>query len=365
MLRPNYNRRLGFYRVGDQEFETKVQAIMACGPGQHPEFVFNDHAFGQVPWHIEPQQDLAQLYAQRARQLREKYDYLILSYSGGSDSRTALESFLANGIRLDEVLVRFPVELTKNRQLDANDFSPENLWAEYYLTTLPDLQWLAQHHPEIKLTVWDWSDKIHESDFFTDGWQAERSALFGPSLARRNRIAGISDSFDRHSNIGFMIAIDKPRILIQNDRYYLYFPDFVHRQNADGEAYELANFTTEFFYWSPDSADILRKQAHLIKRWFESNPTFKPYIQAPITNPMFRHFYEAITRPIVYPTWDLRKFQATKPSHMATYNFDWIVMEDRHFQHWQGGLNELYTAIDARFIDGATVTIMHSQYYEI
>ena len=68
-------------------------------------FYFHDDYFSQFDWTKEPQQSLKELYKQRAIQLRDKYDYLILSYSGGSDSHQALETFLNNNIFIDEIFI--------------------------------------------------------------------------------------------------------------------------------------------------------------------------------------------------------------------------------------------------------------------
>ena len=42
-----------------------------------------------------------------AQQLREKYDYIVLAYSGGADSCNVLNSFLDNGIPIDDI-IRLP-----------------------------------------------------------------------------------------------------------------------------------------------------------------------------------------------------------------------------------------------------------------
>ena len=92
----------GFYQVGQKKFYSKALAIMESQQsGIYPEFNFNDQKFSTYNWGKEPEQSLQEIYRKRALQLREKYDYLVLSYSSGSDSTNILHSFLFNGIKID------------------------------------------------------------------------------------------------------------------------------------------------------------------------------------------------------------------------------------------------------------------------
>lgn len=60
--------------------------------------------FDSVDWKTEPTESMKTLCKQRAQQLRDSYDYLILYNSGGSDSTTVLNAFLDNNIFVDEVV---------------------------------------------------------------------------------------------------------------------------------------------------------------------------------------------------------------------------------------------------------------------
>ena len=94
----------GYYKVGNQKFYSKAQAILYDQQNHKGiDFIFNDEDFLSADWKNEPQESLDEIYKQRAQQLREKYDYLVLSYSSGVDSTNILHSFLYNNIHLDEV----------------------------------------------------------------------------------------------------------------------------------------------------------------------------------------------------------------------------------------------------------------------
>jgi hypothetical protein len=80
----------GYWSVDNQYYTNKVRAILAAqqsnlGYGAIS-FHYNDEWWNQVDWNIEPDESLQELYIQRAQQLREKYETLILRFSGGADS---------------------------------------------------------------------------------------------------------------------------------------------------------------------------------------------------------------------------------------------------------------------------------------
>lgn len=62
------------------------------------------NAFDSFDWKNEPKETWKSLCKQRALQLKDTYDYIILYNSGGSDSTTVLNAFLDNNIPLDEVV---------------------------------------------------------------------------------------------------------------------------------------------------------------------------------------------------------------------------------------------------------------------
>ena len=106
------NKKLGYYSVGLQEFDSKIKACQLASKVlekiQSPNIVkwhFNDEIFSTYNWSIEPRESLADLYKKRAKHLREQYDYIIISYSGGADSHNVVMSFLNQGLFIDELVV--------------------------------------------------------------------------------------------------------------------------------------------------------------------------------------------------------------------------------------------------------------------
>lgn len=81
----------------------------------HNNIIFKIHkSFEEADWSKEPTKSLQQLYKERAQQLRDKYNYLIVYFSGGADSITVLNSFINNNIHLDEVVINSFPEIDKD-----------------------------------------------------------------------------------------------------------------------------------------------------------------------------------------------------------------------------------------------------------
>ena len=73
----------GIYIVGSKHFITKHNALIEVSETkQKLKWDFNTDIFAQECQRPQMDVRLIDLYKQRALQLRDKYDYLILSYSG-------------------------------------------------------------------------------------------------------------------------------------------------------------------------------------------------------------------------------------------------------------------------------------------
>jgi hypothetical protein len=92
----------GYYQVGQRAFNHKVYAMQeATRTGQDVSWNFNRSIYDKVNWMQTNGRTLDDLYRDRAWQLRQKYKWLCLAWSGGGDSTTVLHSFLLNNIHLD------------------------------------------------------------------------------------------------------------------------------------------------------------------------------------------------------------------------------------------------------------------------
>ena len=100
--------RLGYWLVRDKYVHcNQNQAwidVTQRGHGPFIKYVFGGENYANYTWDKTPVEDLQTLYKQRAEQLRDTYDYLVLAWSGGSDSNQMLWSFFNNGIYPDMVV---------------------------------------------------------------------------------------------------------------------------------------------------------------------------------------------------------------------------------------------------------------------
>ena len=143
--------KLGCYRVGPAKFYSKLEAIEAhTKTGIHPHWDFNEEVFSSIDWTKEPSETILELYGQRAKQLREKYDYIALMYSGGADSDTVLCSFLDNDIKIDEVATYVNYDATGDKDNFLN--------AETWNVAFPRIEMLQQQYPWLKHRIIDLSD---------------------------------------------------------------------------------------------------------------------------------------------------------------------------------------------------------------
>ena len=63
-----------------------------------------DQEFNQFDWTVEPTASIDFLMSEHARVLRNRYERLVLLWSGGTDSHTIYNVFKNNRIHLDEIL---------------------------------------------------------------------------------------------------------------------------------------------------------------------------------------------------------------------------------------------------------------------
>ena len=233
MIYSEINPKLGFYKVDNQIYYNKVDALMATkGTNHHPTWHFNDEVFDSVDWTVNPEMSINDLYYIRAKQLREKYDYLVLFYSGGADSTTVLKTFVNNNLHLDEVISSHPISGLKQWENNNKDTDVSNTISEGEFALKPQLSWLSRVSSKTKITFTDYFDemiKIYQSD----DWFIEAKEYLHPStIARYNKknIPHIRKICESGKKIGFIFGIDKPRIAIIDNAYYSYFLDIIYNQ---------------------------------------------------------------------------------------------------------------------------------------
>lgn len=348
-----FKERSAFYTVGTNKFYSKSLALIeATKTNIHPEWHFGNGVFDTVDWSKPVDSDINSVYKARAKQLREKYDYLVLCFSGGSDSTTILQSFLSQNLLIDEVLVKWPIKATQGLYKPSTLKTPENMLSEWDLSIKPQLEYLSIHYPTINITIQDWSDDI-EKELVEEDWFSINDHL-NPGVFRKygGLTATESESamIDKGKTTAVIWGIDKPQMMYKDGNIYLYFLDkFVNFAFISGTA----NRNVELFYWTPDYTDLIKTQARLVYEYFVRNPKMVSIIDWDNRQKNDRTTYNDIVRSIIYPNWNKGIFQCGKPTQIVKCEYDsWMFQHlgnYRYLQSWEHGLNNIRNVIDKKY----------------
>lgn len=332
----------GHYEVGRQIYYNKFEAAYrASQQKQSLYWNFHDQAYGKLDWTQRPSGSLDELYRLRAQQLRDKYDYLIVNFSGGMDSWTVLDSFLRNNIKIDEIYTRWALAERNYKAANNTVTDSINFTSEFEYAVLPVLEKIKIQYPDINIVIDDFSDAIQaplsENDYFASN--AYQSML---SFFRFNRKSVFEMKLNDSVKIGVVHGYDKIKCGIDGRDFFAYFTD-----SLGGKWDESRNI--EFFYWTPDFPMIPIMQAHLILEFLEQHADRLPIL---IGQNNFSQYYKNIYRSVCCPTFDTSTFQTEKPiGSMVWKTDDWIVKYNpEYYQSWRWHNKQFLDGISDRFI---------------
>ena len=142
--------------MGEKIFFNKFLAHQeAKRNNKHVEFYFYDDVLNQINWTKEPEQSWEELLAMRAIELGEEYDYVRIFFSGGRDSRLALDTLVRYKIPIDEIVVM--------RQFEKEPLFEHNQ-AMHYATTIKD------YVQQPKFTTIDYHLEMQTKRWNTQNW---------------------------------------------------------------------------------------------------------------------------------------------------------------------------------------------------
>lgn len=380
----------GFYKVNDELIDSKIYAILRASELKADlQWIYHDEQFDKSNYNYTRTHKLLDLYRIRAQRLRDKYDYLILNYSGGSDSHNILQVFLKNNIKLDHIYVQWPESLTDKNIYVPNsvDKSNSNFHSEWDLVLKKDLEWLGTHHPEIKIEIGDWTATVDEKFYKDDIFANNVSNL--PSIARAQKQNTFSPTEGKLAlqgkKVGSIFGVDKPNVVNKAGSWFFYFADTacMTQPNPDNP------YGTEYFYWSPEFPEIAIEQAYLMAEWFEAHSDLMYLVRARSERikddptfpnwPYEKHYAEyarvaEIAKLVCYPYWDFSRFQADKPFavldgfKMGTRAWDNILTVlptfDRVQKTWEYHWKSYLKIIDSKFMRSKdTVAVIRSKWH--
>jgi hypothetical protein len=316
---------------------------------------FNDLEFSNYNWKIEPTESIKQLYQRRARQIRERYDYVVLWWSGGADSYTMLKAFVDEGLFVDE-LATF-----HNHTGDGNWDSYLN--SEVKQVAIPVAEKILENSPNTKFRLvdhFDYQPDLYNVDDNKFDFLYKANAVFSPNqLARRyirEKEKDYLDLFAQGKKVCFVWGMDKPRIYQIDGKYAMRFLDIV--DNAVNPVTQTLNRpweNDEFFFWSPDACDLLCKQGHVIMKYLKNVPqqdidagwitTKHNVLGSTLINGKIYYLTNNGAHRLIYPDWDTNTYSSGKHDLLLMWSprDEWFL-KDQHSEHrriYTNGLEKL------------------------
>jgi hypothetical protein len=308
--------KFGYYTVGDLKTYSKLEAIeWQQRFGHFPEWNFNRSVFDACDWKTEPAIDLWDLYKARARQIRDSYDYVVLFYSGGSDSHNIISAWIDAGLKIDEIASYWNYEASKDKTTVQN--------SEVDRVVLPDVKLLQDKGIEFNFRLIDTSVMELNSASIEDlvfKMNHNFSPINAMKMLLRREIADYRHIIDSGKKLCFVWGIDKPQIYHDKSGPYLMFLDFFDCcVTPDAQQMYHQGYYDEMFFWTPDMPEIVIKQAQVIKRFLESCNDDRFYQDKPTTfgynTKINKYLTTDSAKRLIYPKWDLSTFNAGKQSN--------------------------------------------------
>ena len=360
-----YNHK-GLYKVGDKAFTNKLEACLARNsiPGEHYlHWDYHEDVFATKQWTVEPPVSIEELYKQRALQLREQYDHLVLFYSGGADSHTILQAFIRNNIKIDEVFI-YGAFKAEEKVIQGLGWSqdPGYYSREVINIAKPMLEHLQKTH-NFKITIWDWTDKTLETLKNPD-WFWDVGTRYAPDTIPRQFLHEAfrhNDRFEgKGKKVGFIFGIDKPRMLRDDKHVYFAFLDQMlttgvgNNSDINGRYWE----NDEYFYWSPNLAEIAIKQGHLIYNFLKRTNQIGILNHTNNLSSFHQGNFNQLVHPIIYPGWDTNTWQVKKSTSTVKDEFgQWFfdLAPEESQKQWFNGINEMERIVGKNNFNNNTV----------
>jgi hypothetical protein len=351
--------QFGYYTVGN-DFRTysKLEAMQTMQrTGIHLEWNFNKEIFGSYDWKTEPTETLPELYRQRAQQIRDSYDYVVIFYSGGADSWNILNTFLSNGIRVDEIAHCWSLAGDRTHSSYFNE--------EVYHVAIPNSQKIKEQYPDINHRIIDISQTVN--DMYLQGSNKFDFIYYTNSLISPNGLARsyLRETVPEYRNmiasgqrVAFIWGTEKPRLHLRDGRYACQFLDmFDNTVSSRLQSIALdKGYYDELFYWSPAAVPIIIKQCHLMRRflsvadprhvWLEDQTG--PYGKTKQGN---RWLTNHGLHSIIYPGWDVNTFTNGKNNQSVIGPRDrWFWSQDPEtnpgLKIFNAGVQKIFSSID-------------------
>jgi len=321
--------------------------------GIHLDWHFNKETYSKFDWTQEPTESLDELYRQRAQQIRDSYDYVVVWYGGGPDGWCMLNAFLKNNIKIDEIAQFVSYAADKDRHSVINE--------EVFYTAIPKTKQILEQHPDIKHRVVDISEIINDiylrPDVKYDYIYNIKGIMSANSLARsyiREYVDEYKQIIDSGKKMCFLWGTEKPRLKVFNGKWHTCFLDVFSETNLRLQSMANNGYFDEWFYWAPATAPIVAKQSHILMKILNQESADSAWFSdvggahLPQHQLSGRYLRNDIYHTVIYPGWDPNTIVAPKPQNLLLSerdNWFWNQNTSEAVRNARGGIKELLSRV--------------------
>lgn len=355
-----------WFEVGNRRYYNKIHAVLDHIRLKQPiRLNVNDEEYSCWDWSKEPTQSLEELYAERARQIRHKYDYVVLHFSGGSDSGNILETFINAGLHIDEIITRGSYRFSSGKQ---GILLADDIYSEVLNQGLPLAQWARDNYmPHTKITVVDTTQIIYDYFANNPSWIEQASGLSASFILRRchemmcphwRKLA------DEGKRVVHVYGYEKPKIYKHKNYFYTRWVDSDFDVAVPRLAGDQHPSFIECFYLGKNAIALQIKQLHTLKRYIKLHQ-----LKEADYDPSSGRKYDNLVAKVIYKrTMPLICVHEKEDGNHPLSQRDSWLYKDPHslgFQNWINGVNALNTMIPPEFRNkrGEPFTLPSKPYY--
>lgn len=240
-----------FWTLNGKKYVNKFQTLIDAQDQPLDSIHFNlfDKVFYNYDWTQCPDSTGEELYLKRLLQLKEKYDYIRLGYSNGTDSQTIIDVAIKHNIHIDELVVMYQkddiyiqkteIDRIKN-WINNNTDKLKNTKITYIEFNIEVFKFFLNHQLDICGSTQIISSPMSLDFYYKFGSIEVKKALWYP-LER-----GLT-----HCNL---LGKEPPIIDKIDDSYYWYLPDKLVSQHL--------NPWSEWFYTTKEMPELHAYQIH-------------------------------------------------------------------------------------------------------
>jgi hypothetical protein len=322
-----------YYKVNGKVFYDRWEFDSDPTLKKQAKFCYHDQTWRQLDWNRPTDLSLDQLYALRAHEIRDQYDYVVVCYSGGADSANIISTFVRHEIPIDEIVNWNSMESTGMVQGTVNN-------QEFTCNATPMLELLlreSKHRP--KISIYD-ETKLYQT------WFQDLRKNFYPEYLRYWGglfclfITGAIFKYlnlPRDKKIAIVTGADSPNLIYKDSRWHFYHWDMWQASGTWGTYCDpdLEFFTWEHFYRAPSAAPMIIKQLHAMRDfmchhtesvYYYGDNDQGPRKRSPVRDKSDRVLKPKIFQQIIYPNLIQDVVVVQKPKNMVIRNEDcwWI-----------------------------------------